>query len=390
METAETHLLGVWRQEPNQKGFDIQQVVEISAAEFDDYLKAIATFRALSERSTHELLQRHWHRLTSMRRFYANVERVGGSFRAIDRRTVAVTFMGEVTNWLTTARMYLVSEEDSLSRTSRNGAEELKRYQSVCSEVFDSNAGYRFLYNLRDYAQHCGPPLGGLIVAATGNGGRTLELYISRSDLLMANFKWSRHARPLIESWPEQILLLPLLEEAMGGFRRIEDETLRILLGRCADAIPAMQQGIARVSHVPGHPAIFRLPDGEPTHISWQSFPEISSLESLELALAKPDPLAVLRTPPVDPTAGRPAEMMHSEAQAAAVVGAWLEHGPGTVLDDTINRVIKEDREVGPLVSGLVNLTAYLSAMLANSLGSSSQALLGSLVVGEDVTSLVE
>ena len=295
METAGTHSLGVWRQEPDQKGFDIQQVVEISAAEFDNYLKAISTFRALSERSTHDLLQRHWHRLTSMRHFYANVERVGGSFRAIDRPSVAVTFMGEVTNWLTTARMYLVSEEDSLSRTSRNGAEELKRYQSVCSEVFDSNASYRFLYNLRDYAQHCGPPLGGLIVAATGNGGRTLELYISRSDLLMANFKWSRHARPLIESWPEQILLLPLLEEAMGGFRRIQDETLRILLGRCADAVPAMQQGIARVSHVPGHPAIFGLPDGEPTHLSWQSFPEISSLESLMLALAEPDPLAVLR-----------------------------------------------------------------------------------------------
>lgn len=82
--------------------------------------------------------------------------------------------------------------------------------------------------------------------------------------------------------------------------------------------------------------------------------------------------------------------MMHSEAQAAAVVGAWLEHGPGTVLDDTINRVIQEDREVEPLVGGLVNLAAYLSAMLANSLGSSSQALLGSFVVGESLTSLVE
>jgi hypothetical protein len=390
METDGSYSLGVWRQEPDQKGFDIQDLEELPAAEFEGYLNAIATFRAVTERSTHELLQRHWHRLSSMQRFYANVERVGGSFRLIDKRTVAVTFMGEVTNWLTTARMYLVSEEESLRRAPAGATEDVDRFRSACSEVFDAIPAYRFLYNLRDYAQHCGPPVGGLIVAAVEGGGRSIQLSVSRSALLMANFNWSRHARELIESWPEQVLLLPLIEEAMVGFRRIEDEILLVLLERCHRAVPLVRTGIARVAGVAGHPAILRLPDGDPVNISWQSFPNTSDLDTLEAALAEPDPLAALKRKHADPDLGRSRAALHAEAQAAAVLGAWLEHGPGPALDQAINHAIQEDHEIGPLISGLLNLGTYLLAMLATSLGSSSHALLGSFVAGDDGQSPAE
>lgn len=390
METDGSYSIGVWRQELGQKGFDIQGLEELSADEFEGYLHAIATFRAVTERSTHELLQRHGHRLDSMRRFYANVERVGGSFRLIDKRAVAVTFMGEVTNWLTTARMYLVSEEESLRQAPAGDTEDVDRFRSVCSEVFDSIPAYRFLYNLRDYAQHCGPPIGGLVIAAIEGGGRALQLSVSRSDLLMANFNWSRHARDLIQSWPEQILLLPLIDDAMVGFRRIEDEILLLLLQRCRRAIPLMRSGLARVAGVAGHAAVFRLPDGDPVNISWQSFPNASDLDTLERALADPDPLGTLKRKRADPHLGRSHDVLHAEAQAAVVLGAWLENGPGPALDQAINHAIQEDQEIGPLISGLVNLGAYLLAMLATSLGSSSQALLGSFVADDDGQSPAE
>ena len=58
----------------------------------------------------------------------------------------------------------------------------------------------------------------------------------------------------------------------------------------------------------------------------------------------------------------------------------WLEYGPGPELTDTINRVLREDRSIDPLISGLVNLCSYLLAMLARALGASPQALLGGFV----------
>lgn len=378
---SEIYFLGVWQQKPNQRGFGVHDVAELSATEFEDCLNAIATYRALLERNVYSLLQRHWHRLSSMQQFYANIERVGGNFRVIDLRTVAVTFMDEVTNWLTTGRLYLESERDLLSRTSQDGQEDLKRFRSLCGEVFDSIPAYRFLYKLRDYTQHCGPPLGSLIVAGANDGDRTIQISIRRSDLLIAHFNWGSHVRELINEWPENILLLPLIEEAMAGFRRIEDEILRILLKRCAPAVPLLRSEIQRVAGFIGHPAIFRFLNG--TNISYQSFPSILDLDILERSLSEPDPLSAIRSVTVGPTLDRSPERLHSEAQAVAVLGAWLEHGAEQALFDAINRVLKEDQAVEPLISGLVNLGAYLLSMLSTSLGTSPQALLGSFLRAE-------
>ena len=73
----------------------------------------------------------------------------------------------------------------------------------------------------------------------------------------------------------------------------------------------------------------------------------------------------------------RSPEVQHSEAQAAAVVGVWLECGPGIDLSKAINSAIQQDRGIAPLIAGLVNLNAYLLSMLAMSIGTSSEALLG-------------
>jgi hypothetical protein len=191
---------------------------------------------------------------------YTNLERVGGSFRKINQRNVALLFMGEMTNWLASTRLYLESERDFLLDQFGEKSDELGRYRRATSQAFASYPGYRFLYNLRDYAQHCGPPVSGMMISSDPTGKRVIEMYLSRSELLVARFDWSRHAKELLASWPEQISVMPLIEESMAGFRIIEDELLRILLTRCAKATTTMREGMARVAASEGHPAVFRLP----------------------------------------------------------------------------------------------------------------------------------
>jgi hypothetical protein len=208
--------IGSWTQSAGQEGFDIHVTSHLAEGEFDRYLEAIATYRSIVERNVYQLLVRVWERLRSMRAMYSNVERVGGSFRVIDNRTISGFFLGEVTSWLAATRLYVESERDSIARLFGEGSEQAARLSTVMSSVFDANEGYRFLYNLRDYSQHCGPPLGGLTVSASPDESRSIELYLSRSELLLARFGWSRHAKALLNQWDEKILLMPLIEQAMS------------------------------------------------------------------------------------------------------------------------------------------------------------------------------
>jgi hypothetical protein len=377
---SDEYILGVWRQGPDQKGMDIIESIEIGKEEFDSYVKAIAAYQSLSERPTYQILTRNHQRLAAMRDTYTNLERVGGSFRTVDKHSVNVAFMGEVTNWLTSTRLYLESERDFILRQFGDGSDQLQQYEAATSLAFDSYPGYRFLYNLRDYAQHCGPPLSGMEVKAGPKGSRAITFYLSRSELLVARFNWSRHAQELLNQWPEQISLMPLIDEAMVGFRLIEDEVLRILIRRCGEAISTMRDGIARVGSTDGHPAVFRLPgSNERGKLAWQTFPESSALDVIKQALVASDPLAAIRHVPL-PEPTPPPGQRHADSQAAAVIATWLEHDSGVELAAVINRVLEEDESIDPLISGLVNLSVTLLMMLEQALGAPRQELLGGFV----------
>jgi hypothetical protein len=375
--------LGVWRQEPGQRGFNIEPSITISADEFQGYIDAISAYRSLSERNTYQILNRNHLRLASMLKMYSNLEKVGGSFRKIDQRNVPLLFMGEMTNWLASTRLYLESERDFLLNQFGENSNELRRYKRATSEAFDSYPGYRFLYNLRDYAQHCGPPVSGMMVSRDPTGKRVIEMYLSRSELLVARFDWSRHAKELLARWPERISVMPLIEESMAGFRIIEDELLRILLTHCAKATTTMREGMARVAGMDGHPAVFQLPisreEDEKGNLAWQSFPESSALDVIEGAITNDDPLAALPRVEAQRAVFLP-EQTRAISRAAAVVATALEAGSGDAgFEEVVNRVIREDDGITPLISGLTDLSLVLVEMLSQALGSPPEDLLGSL-----------
>jgi hypothetical protein len=377
--------LGVWRQEPGQKGFEIEVRRTISADEFQSYIDAIFTYRSLSERNAYQVLNRNHSRLVSMLKMYTNLERVGGSFRMVNQRNVVLVFMGEITNWLASTRLYLDSERDFILDQFGEKTEEFRQYRQITSQAFDSYPGYRFLYNLRDYAQHSGPPVSGMTVSTDSSGQRVIDMYLSRSTLLVARFRWSHHAKELLESWPEHISIMPLVEEAMAGLRLIEDELLRILIKHCAAATVTMREGISRVADSEGHPAVFRLPESgkedEESNFAWQTFPELSALDAVERASTQANPLKGLRRVSTRQATISPAQS-YANSRAAAVIATALEADGDGTLNELVSMIIREDQGITPLVSGLTNLSLVLINMLSQSLGSTPQELLGSL--GDD------
>lgn len=62
-----------------------------------------------------------------------------------------------IKNYLASYKSYLDGMETVLSRTFDRKIYEL--FKKLQSKAYDSNFDYRFIYNLRNYAQHCGSPI---------------------------------------------------------------------------------------------------------------------------------------------------------------------------------------------------------------------------------------
>jgi hypothetical protein len=365
--------VGVWRQRTD--GVDYELHDEITEGDFEQCADDIGRFRALTERNTFQLLQRHWHQIDSMRLLYEKIEQVGGAFRFVDKRTLGVTFMGKVTDWLTTSRLYLVSEEERLDAIGVHAGDRFRVAQRMS---FDRSAAYQFLYNLRDYAQHSGPPLGALIIASDGAGGRELRLVLNQAELRSAHFGWNRHAKVLLDQWPEQFDLLPLLEEATREFRAIEDENVRIRIAHLVEAIPRLRTQMERIAGIEGNPCVLSQIGTEEASFGWRSFPIASELDRIEVAASQPDPIEALGRVPV-PSRSMAGPNRQGRARAAAVLTTYLEHGGGGRTDEVLNAGIQEDRDVAPTLIGLMELGGVMASMLGTAFGSNAAAILGSL-----------
>ena len=312
---------------------------------------------------------------------YANLEEHGGNFRLVNTGTLGVTFMGEVMNWLAAGRLYLESEEASIARFFGEDSQQLQTHMQKRSEVFDSNPGYRFTYGLRNYAQHSGLPVSGISVSRNPDGSTAFELYLSKAQLLSSHFNWSKPAMKLLTAWDEQILLLPLIEEAMDGYCKIEDDIRGSLMERCGGLVRTLREGIARIGETPGHPAIIRCSEADgPT--TFPSFPPSSGLGRLESALADADPVSAFWRNESDPNLSKTPEMLQSQALAAAVIGAWIED-PDVDLRNVIEGVLQGDRNLSPVLWGLVSVSGFLLIMLAKAIGSTPEALLGSFLADD-------
>lgn len=85
--------------------------------------------------------------------------RKAGTSDFFDGRPPYLEINRQALNFLSSVRTYLDHHETSISRRHGRNSENLKRFHKYCSDAYDSSFSYRFLYKLRNYAQHCGLPI---------------------------------------------------------------------------------------------------------------------------------------------------------------------------------------------------------------------------------------
>ena len=131
-----------------------------------------------------------------------------------------------IINYLSAIRTFLDHSETNLKKRYESDPQRITSFKNACSKEYDNNFSYRFVYELRNYVQHCGMPLGSLALGAslvnpvTNKAKRVMEVKFVRDELL-EDSKWKAQIRDEIQKLPQEFDITSHLSEMMKCIKRI-------------------------------------------------------------------------------------------------------------------------------------------------------------------------
>ncbi len=137
-----------------------------------------------------------------------------------------------VLNFLSAIKTYLDHTETQLKREYDKTSEEFLLFKKLTGELFDNKFSYRFLEDLRDYAQHCGFPTGEIFIDSVYREDKkdvinTLNLNVVRDDLKNKFSGWHKTIKVDLPNQPEKFDLIPLLTEKFLDLEKLNQTLCR-------------------------------------------------------------------------------------------------------------------------------------------------------------------
>lgn len=172
-----------------------------------------------------------------------------------------------ILNFLASVRTFLDHSETNLKKRYGADSPRVGRFKSKCSVANDNSFSYRFMYKLKNYAQHCGMPVGALTLhseVANTETGETLEslaVLFKRDDLLSKYDSWGMNIVKELEELPPQFEINPHVDEVL---KQIEKINLVLIQDDVPDLIKGanyIQEFLRPLEGIPGTPCILRIND---------------------------------------------------------------------------------------------------------------------------------
>jgi hypothetical protein len=368
-------------------------LVDISASEYEEIVAAVATLARLEPPFHAGLVERNYRDLQALYQFVTITLSLGREFASPNRKQLADSVATSIVNWLTAMRLFLDHEETELKRRFGKQSAEAEAFTAATANAFDADEpGYRFASKFRNYVQHCGVPLSSLdfarVPGSNPRAKQSVRLMVDRDELLAEFDGWGPVKKDL-QAFPPKFELLPLIASAMNGIRDVRKACAEIDLDQALAQSAILAEVLDRIeSTAPdGEPGVFRYRQTTETHvdISPSLIPSdaIRKLHSVVRGDASRDSL--WSTPDdtlplaFDPTTIR--ERFHRDQRGVQVLTAWMSEGGGTPrFLAAVNRLIAEDGDAQPLITGLINTSALLATVAAGALGTSPEGLVGGLL----------
>jgi hypothetical protein len=376
----------------NTGGSDWKMLVEISEREYQAISSALVAIARLDPPFHFGLVERNYQELQARHQFVTIVVSLGREFATPHRTQLGESLSTSIVNWLTAMRLFLDHEETALKRRFGKESSQVKAFKAATKAAFDSEApGYRFAYRFRNYVQHCGPPLTRLdVVRPDGSNPRakqSVRQLVDRDELLAKFDDWGPVKKDL-QSFPARFEVLPLIASAMDGIRDVQRACAEIGFDHALAQLPMVADALDRIESTgsEGEPATFR--HRRVSEIHMEVSPSLISAEAVRIlqsvARGETSRDSLWATPddsplPLDPATIR--KQFHRGSRGVQALTAWMTEGGGTPkFFAAVNNMITEDRNVEPLITGLINVSGLLASVAAGAVGTSPEGLVGGLL----------
>ena len=142
---------------------------------------------------------------------------------------LVITLNQRMLNFLSSMRTYVDHAEARLKRTHGVNSPQTSLFLKTTASEFDTCFGYRFMYRLRNYTQHCGMPLGLISGGSTLPTPRSdqqpehrIDFYFLRDELLQNFDGWGKIVTPELKAMPERFPLSAYVTDTKECLKRIE------------------------------------------------------------------------------------------------------------------------------------------------------------------------
>lgn len=143
-------------------------------------------------------------------------------------------------NYLSSSKMFIEHTEMNIKKLFGDKSFEYKTWKSVTSQEYDTYFSYRFLYQLRNFTQHYGFPVGTITSHLTNKKGqetKVINIFFNKFSLLRSNFNWKK-VRTDLENMPSDFSVFKIINEFNGCLARLYQLALGIICKELVLAIP--------------------------------------------------------------------------------------------------------------------------------------------------------
>jgi hypothetical protein len=181
-------------------------------------------------------------------------------------------------NYLFSVRAFLDHTEAKLKKIYGANSSNYLNFYKICSEEYDKNFSYRFLYRLRNYSQHCGLPIEQIYLESeekpvfSGLIKSRLIVKFKKSTLLRYN-GWGP-LKQEIDKLPDEIEVVSVVSSFWRSLDKVNNVLIEDNKTELFDSAEYIQHLISQIKSDEGSPVIFRIIDyGKTKNILFLNIP---------------------------------------------------------------------------------------------------------------------
>lgn len=198
----------------------IEAIRTLTDSEYQEFIKAGSHLRKFSsDYQIYRMARSNYYDFRNLLKRYLQQFRANPSMNYGRMEDMAFEINRYLLNYLASARTFLDHSEYNLKKRHGENSERVEAFKRACKEIYDNCFSYRFLYKLRNYAQHCGLPISSLNLTSKLDKANkirySLVIKFNRDELLSKYTEWGRQLTREIGQLPPEFDITPYVDEMM-------------------------------------------------------------------------------------------------------------------------------------------------------------------------------